>query len=96
MQHFVHVARVALRHQELARRNVQQRQAELVVLAEMHRRQVVVAPPVQHVVVERHAGRYQLGDTALDDALGLGGVFELVADGDALARPHQLGQIGIQ
>jgi hypothetical protein len=58
--------------------------------------QVVVALAVEHVVVERHAGGHQFGHAALDDALGHLGVFELVADGDAFAGPHQLGQVSVE
>ena len=43
-----------------------------------------------------HAGRHQLRDAALDEAFGLLGVFELVADGHALAGAHQLGQVVVE
>jgi len=37
----------------------------------------------------------QFDDAALDQPPHLLGVFQLLADGYALARPHQLGQVGV-
>ena len=98
LQQLVDVGRIALRDQEFARRNIQERHPEIVVppFAEMHRRQVVVASPVKYVVIERNAGRDQLRHPALHNAFGHCGVFQLVADGHAFARPHQFGQVSVE
>lgn len=62
----------------------------------MHGRKEVVLLVVEHIVIYGHAGRDKFGDAALDKFLGCLGVFELLADGYALARPDKFGQIGVE
>ena len=62
----------------------------------MHGSQIVVLPHFQYIIVERHTWRYEFGYATPHNAFGHGGVFELVADGYALARPHKFGQIGVE
>ena len=57
--------------------------------------QVVARLGIKEGVLGQRAGRYQAHDIAFDDRLGaafprLGGVFELLADGDSVAELDQL------
>ena len=65
-------------------------------LAEVHRGQEVVLLAVEDVAAQHHTRRDQLGDAAFDQLLGQLGILKLVADGHALASPHELGQVGVQ
>src|SRR5699024_678756 len=47
------------------------------------------------VIAQHHSRRYQLDHAPLDQSLDQLGVFELLADRHALARPHQLGKVGV-
>ena len=49
------------------------------------RRQEVVGPAVEYLLLGQGAGGHDAGDVALDEALRLGGVLHLVADGHAVA-----------
>ena len=52
----------------------------------------VVFTVIQYIVVNGYARRYQFGDTAFHQFLGELRVFQLVANGYALARTYQLGR----
>ena len=65
-------------------------------LGEVYCGKEIVLTTGQYVVIEGYAGSYELGDTALDELLGEFGIFELFADGHALAGTYQAGQIAIQ
>ena len=56
----------------------------------------VVGFAFEHVVVHHQARGDQFGDPAFDKALGLFGVFELVAHGHLQARLDEFGQIRVQ
>ncbi len=56
----------------------------------------VVLAVGEHVVVEGDAWGDKLGDAALDEFLGELRVLELLADGHALARAHELGEVGVE
>ena len=62
----------------------------------MYRGQEVVLLVVQHIVAEGHAWSHQLSDASLDQFLRQLRVFQLVADGYALASPDELRQIGVE
>ena len=94
-QQFIDILLVALGGEELARADVEKGDAQHL-LAEVHRCQPVVLLAVEHRAAHDHTGGHQFGDAALDEFLGQLGVLELVADGDALAGTHQLGQVGVQ
>ncbi len=97
LEQLIDIGRVALRRQKFTRRYVEEGNAKFVdTLTKMNGGEVVVAAPVEYVVVERHTRRNQFSNAPFHNAFGHGRVFELVADGYALARPHQLGQVGIQ
>ena len=97
LKQLIDVGPVALRSQKLTRRNIQKRHPERIVrFAKVNGREVIVAPGIEHVIVERNAGRHQLRYTAPDNAFGQRGVFELVADGHAFARPDEFGQVRIE
>ncbi len=51
---------------------------------------------IQHVVFGEGAGGDDAGDFAANQSFGKGGVFDLVANGDALARVEQFPQIGVE
>ena len=51
---------------------------------------------VKDGILHGHARRHQLSDAALDQFLGQLGVFQLVADGHALAGTDEFGQIGVE
>ena len=91
----LHVVVSTFATEKLAGRNVEEGHAAGRT-PEVHRGQEVVLLVVQHVVAHGHARRHQFGNAALHEFLGQLRVFQLVADGHALARPDQLGQIGIQ
>jgi len=57
--------------------------------------EIVVLLVLQQRVVGQRAGRDDAGDVAPDQALGLGGVLHLLADGHAVPRPNHLGQVGV-
>ena len=65
-------------------------------LAEVDGGEEIVLAAREHIIVESHAGRHKLGDTALDEFLCQLGVFELLADSDTLAGADKLGQIGVE
>ena len=58
--------------------------------------QEVVVLGGEDVIVQGNSGSHQFGDATLYNAFGLFGVFQLIADGHALSRFHQFGQIGVQ
>jgi len=95
VQQLVHMVERAFGREKLARRDVQKRHAARP-LAKVHGRQEVVLTVVEHVVVDGDAGRHQLGDAALHQLLGQLGIFQLVADGHALAGADELGQVRVE
>ncbi len=58
--------------------------------------QEVVLAVLKKIITERHAGSHQFGDSAFHQRFGKFGVFELLTDGDALARAHELGKICVE
>ena len=50
----------------------------------------------QNFVVGGDAGRHQFGDAALDEGFGEFGIFQLVADGHAVAGAYQFGKVGVE
>ena len=95
LEQFTQVIERALGGQKLAGADIKKGNAGLG-FTEVNGAEVVIRAALQHVVVHAHAGRDELRDAALHQALGFLGVFELVADGHALAGAHQLGQVGIE
>ncbi len=57
--------------------------------------EIVGACGLEHRVGQDGAGGDDAGDLALDDALGLRGVFHLVAEGDFLAGAEELGEVEV-
>lgn len=84
----------AFGHVELARRNVEERHTGRLP-AEVDRSEEGVFLVGQDIVAQHDARGDQFDDAALDQPPHLLGVFQLLADGYALARPHQLGQVGV-
>ena len=95
VEQLVDVVEGAFCRQELTRRYVQKSHAA-GSLAEVYGSQEVVLAVVQHVVVDADTGRHQLRNAALHQLLGQLGVFQLVADGHALARTDELGQVRVE
>ena len=95
VEQLVDVVEGAFCRQKLARRYVQKSHAA-GSLSEVYGSQEVVLAVVQHVVVDADTGRHQLRDAALHQFLGQLGVFQLVADGHALARADQFGQVRVE
>ena len=81
--------------EELTRRDVEERDAT-GSFSEVYGRQKVVLLIVQHGVAHGNTGRHQLRNAALDQFLGQLGVFELVADGHALAGTDEFWQISVE
>ena len=90
----IDVAVRAFGHVEFARGDVQKSHARDLP-AEVDRRDEVVLLVGQDVVPQHDARGHQLDDAALDEPFHQLGVLQLLADGHALAGPHQLGQIGV-
>ena len=93
----------ALCGEELSRRDVEEGDASAFPLGlpaalehDVDGGEPVVFSRVEDLVVEGHAGRHHLGDPALDDGLGGLGVLELIADGDPVAGPDELGQVVLE
>ena len=95
IQQLVHIVERPFGGQELTRRDVQECHAAST-FTEVNGGKEVVFPVIQYVVVNGHARCYQLGDTAFHQFLGELRVFQLVANGYALACTYQLGQIRIE
>ena len=89
------VLRRALRHEELAGADVEERHAARL-LAEMDGAEEVVLLVVEHSVGHRHARRHQFRDASLDECLRQLRVFELVADSHPLACPDELRQVSVE
>lgn len=81
-------------HVELARGDVQKGHARRPA-AEVDRAEVGVLLVGEDVVTQDDARGHQLDDAALDEPLDELRVLELLADGHALTRTHQLGQVGV-
>ena len=94
-QQLLHVVVSALTRQELARRDVEERNATRR-LPKMHSAKKIVFFVVQHVVRQRHTRRHQFRDATLHEFLRQLGVFQLVADGHTLACTDEFRQIGIE
>ena len=95
VEQLVHIVGRPLGGEELTRRDVQESHAAKA-LAQVDGGQEVVLLVVQYVVVDGHARCHQLRDAPLHQLLGQLGVFQLVTDGHALARPDKLGQVRVQ
>ena len=87
--------RIVLRHEELARGDIQERNAIAASMTTKRREPVVVAP-VDHLVAVGHPRGDHFGDTALHDGLREFGILQLVTDRDTETRPDQSGQVGLQ
>lgn len=61
-----------------------------------HRGQKVVLAGAQHPLFNHRAGGDDAGYFSLYQALGLGGIFYLVADGDGVTLFHQQRAVAIQ
>ncbi len=90
-----HGLAVAFPGDELAGGDVQEGDTVAFAFA-ADRSQPVVAATVHHSFGEGDTRRGHLGDAALHDGLGQFGIFQLVADGHAMAGPHQLRQVIVQ
>ena len=95
-QQFIDVIVVAFGRKELSRRNVEECDSARPVFPEMHAGQKVVFFVVEDIIVDRNAGRDQLGDTSFDQFLGEFRVFELFADGNPFSRANQFGKVSIE
>ena len=94
-QQFLYVVGSAFAQQKLTSRNVKKADTASCP-SEVDRSQKVVLLVVQHIVAQGHTRRHQFGDATLHQLLRQFGVFQLIADGHALAGPDQLGQIGVE
>ncbi len=95
-QQLVHIEVVALRHVELARRYVEESHARGLG-SEVDRSQKRVLLVGQHVVVAQHHARgNQLDHTSFHQTFDGLGVLQLLADGHALARPHEFGHVDVE
>ena len=56
----------------------------------------VVLALFEHLVVDGDTGRNQLNDTAFHEGLGEFGIFELLADGHAVAGAHESRQVRVE
>ena len=90
VQQLVHIVERSFRRQKFARRYVQESHTA-GTLTEMNGGEEVVFTVIQYIVVNGYARRYQFGDTAFHQFLGELRVFQLVANGYALARTYQFG-----
>ena len=79
---------------KFARRHIAKGQPGLFSRNE-HGAQKVVGPLIQGGIIADRAGRHHPHDLALDQALGKGWVFRLLADGHLVALGDQPGQVGI-
>ena len=83
-----------VRHLEAPRGEVDPGQAGPVPVA-VQARQVVVHAPVEGVLLGDRPRGHDAHDAALDDALGLARIGELLADGDAEALVHQAHEVAL-
>ena len=90
----VDIVVVTLCHVELSGRDVEKRHARGLV-AEEYRCQKRIFLVGQDIVSEHHARCYEFYDAALDQTFDRLGILQLLADGYALARPDELGQIDV-
>ena len=58
--------------------------------------QVIVFPDIQHIIIQRNARSDEFGYASFYNSLGSGRIFELVANGNALAGTDQFRQIIIK
>ena len=91
----VHIGSRAFAHKELARGNVQQRDAD-GTRAEVDGAKEIVLFCLQDVVSHDDARSNEFGDAALDQFLGKFRVLELVADGDAMTGADETREIGVE
>ncbi len=95
LQHLPEARLVSLGDEKLARRGVHEGHAD-AFLAERNGGEKVRALRRQQLVAERDARRDDLHHAPLDDFARVLRVFQLLADGDAVARLNQLRQMVIQ
>ena len=81
-------------HPEIAGGEIEHGEAVGLVLP-VEPGEIVGARGLEHRIGQHGAGGDDAGDLALDDALGLGGIFHLVAEGDLLAGAQELGQVEV-
>ena len=86
---------IAFSRGKVAGRNIEEGEA-IAGLVAVHGCEVVVGPDIEYLVVKSDPRGDQFRDTALDDANGLFRVFELITNGNAMARSHQPWQVGVQ
>ena len=87
LEQLVDVNNRPLRYQKLTGREIQESNAQFLVV-KVQRRQVIIAPLVQHLIVERKARRHQLSYPPLHQPFGLLRVFKLITDSYTMASPH--------
>ncbi len=93
-EQFVDVGGVAFGREEFAGADVEEGDA-CGAASEVDGGEEVVLPAEEHVVGGGHAGRDKLGDAALDEFFCELGVFELFADGHALACAYEFREVGV-
>ena len=79
---------------QLAGADIGHRQAPAALL-QHHGAQPVVAPCRQHPLFQHRPRRQHPGDVAAQQGPFGGGGFQLIAQGDAVAAPHQLGAVAL-
>lgn len=94
-QELVDVVGSALGGEILARADVEKRHPAHL-FPKVHRSKEIVLAVIQNIVVDRHAGRHKLGDSALHELFGQLRILKLLANRHALPRTHELWQIGVQ
>ena len=79
---------------QLAGADIRHRQSPAALL-QHHGAQPVVTPCRQHPLLQHRPRRQHPGDVAAQQGPFGGGGFQLIAEGDAIAAPHQLGAVAL-
>ena len=87
-----YIVQISLSQLEGARGYIQEGRATSGLLVAQAHDEIVFLLPEQ-LLVEGHSRGNQLGDSPLHQALCQFRILQLVADGDLVARPHELGKI---
>ena len=95
VQQFIHIIDRSLGRQELAGRDIEKRDSTNI-LSKMDGGKEVVFFMVEDIVIDRDTRSHQFSDAAFHQFFRKLRIFQLVADGYALAGTHQFRQITVQ
>src|SRR5205085_600880 len=95
LKQLVHVIRVSFRGIKLAGGDVYEGNAAYTI-RKVQGGEEIIALAIEELIGSCYAGRHQFRDAAFDHALSELGIFELVADGHAVAGLDELMQVGIE